>query len=76
MPKASNPVLVKAGIEGIQSLIKDRSQEVRRRLVKIEDPHIRQVLVTLNAEVELTNTLLQIALIPYLTELERRTKED
>jgi len=76
MPKVDDPVLIQATIEGIQSLIAELGQGLDQELPKIEDPQTRRVLVSLKSEVDLINTLLQTALIPYLTELDRRALEE
>ena len=76
----SDPRLIKAEIEALQSIVVSLGQDAWKELLEIKSkddndpnvPHIRRALVSLICAVELMNTLLLIALDPYLRELDER----
>ena len=72
MSPGSNPRLIKAQLDSIQSAVSSLLQDANKVISEIEDPKVRRALVSLNGAVDLMNTLLVIALEPYRQELEER----
>ncbi|OGC38430.1 hypothetical protein A2V54_02445 [candidate division WWE3 bacterium RBG_19FT_COMBO_53_11] len=72
MSPGSNPRLIKAQLDSIQSAVSSLLQDANKVISEIEDPKVRRALVSLSGAVDLMNTLLVIALEPYRQELEER----
>ena len=70
MSPGSNPRLIKAQLDSIQSAVSSLLQDANKVISEIEDPKVRRALVSLSGAVDLMNTLLVIALEPYRQELE------
>ncbi len=68
----SNPRLVKAEIESTHSVIREMLGKASESIVKIEDQNTRQAIISLKAAVDLIYTLTQVALGPYIQELDER----
>ena len=83
MSPNSDPRLIKAEIKGLQSMVVSLGQDAWKFLLEIKPkdaddlntPHIRRALVSLISAIEMMNTLLLIALDPYLRELDERIAE-
>ena len=83
MSPNSDPRLIKAEIEALQSIVVSLGQDAWKELWEIKPkdaddpntPHIRRALVSLISAIEMMNTLLLIALDPYLRELDERIAE-
>jgi len=79
----TDPRLIRAQIESVQSVIKDLSYNARSALagIKVEGENeevyrqIRSSLVSITSAIDLMNSLLIITLGPYLQELEERSEE-
>lgn len=71
----SNPRLAKAQIESTHSVIREMLGEASKSVVKIKDQNTRQAIVSLKAAVDLIYTLTQVALGPYIQELDERIEK-
>ena len=82
MPE-TDPRLIRAQIESVQSVLKDLRHDSRSALAKIEVEgeneevyrQIRSSLGSITSAIDLMNSLLIIVLGPYLQELEERSEE-
>uniref|UniRef100_A0A831Z2S6 Uncharacterized protein n=1 Tax=candidate division WWE3 bacterium TaxID=2053526 RepID=A0A831Z2S6_UNCKA len=72
MSPSSDPRLIKAQLDSIQSAIGDLRRDADGAIPEIEDPQVRRALVSLSSAVDLMNTLVVIALESYRRELEER----
>lgn len=67
-----DPRLIKGLLDSNLSLINSLLYNANQASSKIEDPQVRQALVSLSGAVDLMKTLVIIALGPYREELNKR----
>jgi hypothetical protein len=72
MTPSTDPRLIKAQIESIQSAVSDLSRSANRELVRVKNREIRMALASLNCAVDLLLFLVTLSSKPYLEELDRQ----
>ena len=70
MSPTSDPRLIKAQLDSMQSVVDDFLRDANEAIAKIEDPEVRRAFVSLSAAVDLLRTLTIVALSEYKQKLE------
>ena len=74
MSPNSDPRLIKGLLDSNMSLINSLLYNANQASSKVEDPQVRQALISMEAILDLQGVLVRIALEPYFAELEERIK--